>query len=176
MADAVAQDFKLGVAAVFPKRDALARGPLSQRKFAFAQQRPHEGQAGIHWRRAAPLHSGKAVGTGTAQQAQQNKFGLIIGMMRERNHAYIAGASSPHQEFVAQLPRGHFQGQPMAPSVATDVRAVSDTRQAELSGGGFNEPFIGIRTAAPKLVVEMGDLQLPAKKWRALPEEVEQDH
>ncbi len=67
---------------------------------------------------------------------------------------------------MTQLARGHLQGKPVRDGQFPDVRPLCDQRQLELLRCPADQPFIGGAAPATKLMVQMGDGELPAVFWR----------
>jgi hypothetical protein len=108
-----------------------------------------------------PFHSSQTLAARAAQDAQKEQLDLIVGMMRQSNNADAALFCSADKKFMAQLSRGHLDGQPGFLSKLPDVCVPDDNGQFQRHGRLANELLVGVAAAPPQLVVEMCNGQFP---------------
>ena len=122
------------------------------------------------------MHAGEAFGAGAAEEAQEEEFELVVGVVGEGEEVDFAFAGGLGEELVAGLAGGHFEGDFLLFGEGADVGLGEVAGEVEFCGGLGDEALVGVAGAGAESVVEVGDFEAPLVGRGELGEGVEEDH
>lgn len=175
VAHAIAHELEVEVGAILPPGEIEIAGGGRQARTGDPEERPDHPQAGVGGGRSAEGHAGEARGGGTAEEAEEEEFRLVIGVMGGGDAVGAEGAGGAGEEGVAKAAGGGLGGF-AGGGLAADVGGAGDEADAELSGGLGNALFIGIGLGAAELVMEMGGDEGGSVPGAEVGEDPEQEH
>jgi hypothetical protein len=140
------------------------------------QERARQFDAGIRRRRTQPFHSGQGFAARAAQQAQEEKFHLVVGMMGQRDLLNPPRARCSRQKFMTQLSRGHFQRQFIFARENSHIPASGHEVQTQFLRRPLCQPRIRIAAAPAQLMIEVGHDKPPFVGTGEALEQMQQYH
>ena len=166
MPDSVASEPVKVVAAVLAEVPAQGTAIVRSVGLGNPQQRAKQAQICLG-PRPGPLrqefHSPESVQPGPPQNVEQHGLGLVVGRMAGSNGSGAEFFGYLGQERIPHLPRGLLEGgDAPLPLVFNGVLLVYRARQTQVMGHRLNKPGVLVGLFAPKIVVQVGDVELQA--------------
>jgi hypothetical protein len=146
-AHAVTRDADVLIGFVFDKRDVSFSQPRAEIATPAAKQRPDDPAV-------ARVHSGKAPGSGAAGHPQQDRFGLIVARVAERDDVRVEVRPRALEPFVPRRTGRVFDRPSIAARTDANVLAAGDDRPIERGRERRGEALV-IAGGFSKLMVEM---------------------
>src|SRR5690349_14891830 len=85
-------------------------------------------------------------------------------------------ASDPRERFVPKLARSHFNRDFLRPRELSDIGALDRNGENKALSCPPHQLLVRIAAAPTKLMIEMGNMQLPAERLRKPLQNIEQNH
>jgi hypothetical protein len=176
MPDSVAMKVQHLVARIFSIPDPVFHGILDQHRLRLIKQRANQLNISAARRRTPPLHPDQPFPAAAAKQPQEEQLKLIVRVMRQRDARNSQSPGGASQKLMAQLSRGHFQGQFPGAGKLAHLRLPNHQRHLQLLGRAANQPLIRGAAPATKLMIQMRCRHPPAVSGRHFVQQVQQDH
>lgn len=103
------------------------------------------------------MNAGKAAGSGAAEKAEKNGFGLIVGGVGGGDLIERVLADKSDEELVAQLAGGGFEGERILFREARDIGTVGKEWEIVCVREFGDERFVGVGLVATNAVMEVND-------------------
>ncbi len=103
------------------------------------------------------MDSGEAAGSGSAQQTQEDGFGLIVAGVGGGNAVESIGGGGALEKMVAGAASGGFDREMKPRGEGGDIFGFDGGVERQAGGELTNEGGIGLRVRAAKIMVEMED-------------------
>ena len=103
--------------------------------------------------------SGEAAGSGAAQQAEEDGFGLIVAGVRGGHAVEAMIGGSALEKIVAGAASGGFERKTMQRGQRGDIAGFDDGVEGELRGERSDELRLGVGFSSAEMVVEVQDEQ-----------------
>jgi hypothetical protein len=154
-ANAVSRDRDVGVRLVIDVvggtialRPAIGQ-PRAQLVPAAREQRPDDAIV-------ARMHCGEAARPGAADQAEQERFRLVVARVPERDDVGVEAEARAFEERIARRVRRVFDRATLGACARRDVLAIGEHRDVEGRGHRDGELLVPVRRGA-ELMIEVGD-------------------
>lgn len=108
MADPVSRNADVGVGGILTVVDAVGGGVVPQHVTGGFEEGAHQLKPRIGRRRRTGAHAAQTRSAGAAEQAQQEKFGLVPGVVGERDSLRLVGGGGPGEKRVAETAGNHL--------------------------------------------------------------------
>ena len=93
----------------------------------------------------------------SARQFQQHGFGLVVRVVRSRNHRGVHASRGAYKEPVPRVARRHFQGHPFSRGGARNVRTARDDVEATLPRETGDKGRVFLARAPANAMIEVGN-------------------
>ena len=158
VAEFVALEVVLRVGAVFPPGEPLLPGKSLDIGPCHSQQGPVQGDVGIFRVRdkAFGLHADKALEPGSAEEVQQQRFRVVVGIVGHGHPFVSVFAAQLSEPAVAQPPGRHLYADSICRCKRLCVKMFYMDGDAVPSGPFFHKCFVAVTLCPPQAEVAMG--------------------
>ena len=112
--------------------------------------------------KAIGLHAGEAPQAGSAEEVQQQRFRVVVGIVRHR-HAFIAVFPAQLPEpMVAQLPGRHLHADSFGRCKCLRIKAFYMNGNPALPGPVRHKSFVSVALRTPEPEIAVGNGKRPA--------------
>ncbi len=160
--DPVAEEAGIVVGGVVAPANPPFAGGLLELTGRESQQRTNQVQGRIGGGGINPPHAAQAPSSGTAEEAHQHQFGLVVRVMARRDAGSTVVAGGPRQKRMAKTARRGFEGFTRT-GAGTNVGGVLDEWKPPIGGGRRDEVPVGVGFGAAELVMEVAHDQAPGR-------------
>ncbi len=99
------------ISGIGPKSNLVVAGERHEVSLGDIEEGTDELDPGIGGGRVLPFHSGDAFAAGAAEEAEEKKFDLIIGVMGEGDGGDAQAGGGVSEKLVTKFAGGHLDGE-----------------------------------------------------------------